>query len=119
MIIFPTLRYRDANAAVDWLERGFGLEQKAVYRGDDGTVHHAELRLGSGFVMLGQQRDDGWSNGIYVVVADPDALHDRAVAAGARIVRALEDTDYGSREFSADDPEGNRWSFGTYDPCVT
>jgi len=45
-----------------------------------------------------------------------DALHDRAVAAGAEIVRPLQDTDYGSREFSSRDPEGNHWSFGTYSP---
>ena len=65
MIVFPTLRYRDANAAVEWLQRGFGLEPKAVYRGDDGTVHHAELGLGDGLVMVGQQRDDGSTHGIY------------------------------------------------------
>jgi uncharacterized glyoxalase superfamily protein PhnB len=52
----------------------------------------------------------------YVVVDDPDAHHERAVAAGAEIVRELTDTDYGSREFSARDPEGNLWSFGTYRP---
>lgn len=45
-----------------------------------------------------------------------DAHHDRAKAAGARIVRELQDTDYGSREYSARDFEGNLWSFGTYDP---
>lgn len=119
MIVFPTLRYRDANAAVEWLQRGFGLEPKAVYRGDDGTVHHAELGLGDGLVMFGQQRDDGSTHGIYVVVADPDAHHARALAAGAQITRAPEGMDYGSREYSARDPEGNVWSFGTYDPYAS
>jgi uncharacterized glyoxalase superfamily protein PhnB len=38
------------------------------------------------------------------------------VAAGARVVRELEDMPYGSREYSVRDPEGNLWSFGTYDP---
>ena len=52
--------------------------------------------------------------GVYVVTDNPDALHDRALAAGATLVRALNDTDYGSREFAVKDPEGNRWSFGTY-----
>ena len=45
---------------------------------------------------------------------EPDALHDRAVAAGATVTMALYDTDYGSRDFAVVDPEGNRWSFGTY-----
>ncbi len=125
--IFPTLRYEDASAAIDWLGRAFGFEEKAVYRGDDGTVHHAELGLGAGLVMLGQHRNGGGTGdtasdplssnqGIYVVVDAPDAHHDRAEAAGARIIMGLTDQDYGSREYSARDLEGNIWSFGTYDP---
>ena len=51
---------------------------------------------------------------VYVVTDEPDAIHDRAVAAGATIVRGLRDEEYGSRGFSATDPEGNLWSFGTY-----
>ncbi len=125
--IFPALRYRDANAAIEWLQRAFGFEEKAAYRGADGTVNHAELALGAGVVMLGQSRPDGWLGGhaadarastvsIYVVVEDPDAHYERAQAAGAEIVRELTDEDYGSREYSARDLEGNLWSFGTYDP---
>lgn len=125
--IFPALRYQDANAAIAWLGRAFGFEEKAVHRGADGTVGHAELRLGAGLIMLGQYSDEGWMGGkapdalastssIYVVLDDPDAHHDRAKAAGARIVRELADQDYGSREYSARDLEGNLWSFGTYDP---
>jgi uncharacterized glyoxalase superfamily protein PhnB len=55
---------------------------------------------------------------LYVVVDDPDALHDRAAAAGADIVTGLTDQDYGSREFAARDPQGNVWSFGTYRPSL-
>jgi uncharacterized glyoxalase superfamily protein PhnB len=125
--IFPALRYRDANAAIEWLQRAFGFEQKACYRGADGEVNHAELALGTGIVMLGESRPEGWLGGgkpdarastvsIYLVVPDPDAHHERARAAGAEIVRELTDEDYGSREYSARDLEGNLWSFGTYDP---
>jgi uncharacterized glyoxalase superfamily protein PhnB len=121
--IIPSLRYRDAAAAIDWLERAFGLERRAVHAGDDGTIVHAELTLGGGMVMLGSERDGdggfgshaghGWQ---YVVVDDPDARFARAVAAGAQVVRELEDQPYGSRDFSVRDLEGNLWSFGTYDP---
>jgi uncharacterized glyoxalase superfamily protein PhnB len=125
--IYPALRYTDANAAVAWLGQAFGFEEKAVFRDDDGTVQHAELRLGNGMVMLGQHRPGGFfgddppdpaaaAQSIYVVVEDPDAHHDRARAAGADIARGLVDQDYGSREYSARDLEGNLWSFGTYDP---
>lgn len=51
---------------------------------------------------------------VHVVVEDPDALCERARAAGAAIVRGPEDTDYGSRMVVATDPEGNTWSFGTW-----
>jgi uncharacterized glyoxalase superfamily protein PhnB len=119
-MIIPTLRYKDAPAAIDFLERAFGFERKAVY-GDGDIVHHAELTFGRGMVMLGStgQGDpqfDTRQSSAYVIVADPDGLHDRAKAAGAEITRELQDTDYGSREFATTDPEGNVWSFGTYDP---
>jgi uncharacterized glyoxalase superfamily protein PhnB len=121
-MIIPTLRYTDAPAAIDFLERAFGFERKAVY-GDSDVIHHAELTCGRGMVMLGSTgrgdpQFDTRKSSAYVIVADPDALHDRAKAAGAEITRELQDTDYGSREFSATDPEGNVWSFGTYDPFL-
>jgi uncharacterized glyoxalase superfamily protein PhnB len=120
-MIIPTLRYKDAKAAIDFLETAFGLERKAVYENEDGTIGHAELTYGRGMVMIGTagQGDPQFDTGqtsIYVVVDDPDAVHERAKAAGAEISRALEDMDYGSREFTAKDPEGNVWTFGTYDP---
>ena len=52
----------------------------------------------------------------YLVVDDPDALFDRAVAAGAVVDRPMADQDYGGRGGSVRDPEGNHWSFGSYQP---
>jgi uncharacterized glyoxalase superfamily protein PhnB len=120
-MIIPTLRYQDAKGAIDFLEQAFGFERKAVHENEDGTVAHAELTYGPGMVMVGSsgQGDPQFENGLtslYVIVDDPDGLHDRAKAAGAEISRELTDQDYGSREFTAKDPEGNVWSFGTYDP---
>jgi uncharacterized glyoxalase superfamily protein PhnB len=125
--IFPALRYADADAAVQFLMSAFGATEKEVHRDGAGAIQHAELALGSGLVMLGTWSPEGWLGGdpprplsstvsIYVVVPDPDAHHGVARAAGATIVRDLEDTPYGSREYSARDCEGNLWSFGTYDP---
>lgn len=125
--IMPCLTYRDAPAAIDWLQKAFGFEKKVAYDGPDGTIAHAELRLGSDYVMLGSVKDDpfDWkppaeagvsTQMIYAVVEDPDALFARATAAGAEIVRPLQNTDYGSRDFSVRDPEGHIWNFGTYHP---
>jgi uncharacterized glyoxalase superfamily protein PhnB len=125
--IFPALRYRDAEAALSWLQEAFGFVEKSVYRDDAGTIAHAELRLGTGLIMIGQYHGDGWLGGstpdplastisIYAVVDDPATHYAHAKAAGAKIVRGLADMGYGSREYSARDLEGNLWSFGTYDP---
>jgi uncharacterized glyoxalase superfamily protein PhnB len=119
--VIPTFRYPDARAAIDFLCSAFGFTEHAAHE-QDGIVIHAELRLGDGWIMLGQDRDAGgeYPSGpstTYVVVDDPDAHHARAVAAGAEITRALVDQDYGSREYAAKDPAGNVWSFGTYRPA--
>jgi len=121
--IYPVLKYEDAHAAMDFLERAFGFERHAVYDGENGGVTHAELKLDDEYVMLGStaEGDDRFNQGagrssLYVVVDDPDAHHGRAKEAGASIERELTDQDYGSREYTARDPEGNLWSFGTYRP---
>jgi uncharacterized glyoxalase superfamily protein PhnB len=78
--------------------------------------------------MVGSERPSDDERGLgrhagqsraYVVIDGADAHYERAKAAGAQIVRELEDQDYGSRDCSARNPEGNRWSFGTYDPSAT
>ena len=72
------------------------------------------MSLGAGTIMFG--RGDPRSHSIYVAVEDADAHYARARAAGAETTRELQDTPYGSREYSARDVEGNTWSFGTYRP---
>jgi uncharacterized glyoxalase superfamily protein PhnB len=121
---YPVLKYKDARAAIEFLERAFGFETHASYDGEHGGVAHAELRFAGQYVMLGStnEGEERFNQGagrqsLYVVVDDPDALHDRAKGAGATIERELTDQDYGSREFTARDPEGNLWSFGTYRPA--
>jgi uncharacterized glyoxalase superfamily protein PhnB len=119
--IYPTLTYDDAGKAIDFLVDAFGFERHAVYDGDNGAIRHAELKRGNGLVMLGSAWGDieatrGRGGGIYTVVDDPDAHAQRARAAGAEITNELHDTDYGSREYSTRDPEGNAWHFGTYQP---
>ncbi|SHF30805.1 VOC family protein [Streptoalloteichus hindustanus] len=115
--IFPTLTYRDADAAIAWLQRVFGFTEHAVHRGEDGQVVHAELAWRGDLVMLGVARDEPRPSALYLVVDDADGAHSRAVEAGARITRPLTDTDYGSRDFSVEDPEGNTWHLGTYRPA--
>jgi uncharacterized glyoxalase superfamily protein PhnB len=119
--IYPTLRYDDALAAVTFLTTALGFTEQAVHKGPDGTVVHAEVSHGNGIVMLSERRPGApFDTGrvvTYIAVDDPDAHHDRAVAAGAEILMPLTDMDYGSREYAVADPEGNAWCFGTYRPA--
>ncbi|MCQ4043754.1 VOC family protein [Streptantibioticus rubrisoli] len=124
-MICPTLRYRDAHAAIKQLTEAFGFTRGAVYESEDGTVLHAELSYGDGTVMLGTRGaggvfDDAIGDagpvGVYVVVEDPDAHFKRAQQAGAEVLMEPTDQDYGARDYMARDIEGNVWSFGTYTP---
>jgi uncharacterized glyoxalase superfamily protein PhnB len=121
--VWPCIRYTDPHAAIDFLKKAFGFVDTIVVPAENGTdVVHAELRspLGGG-VMLGSVSSDGLdvevhpgTAFVYVVTDEPDALHERAIAAGAAEVRGLRDEEYGSRGFTVRDLEGNTWSFGTY-----
>jgi uncharacterized glyoxalase superfamily protein PhnB len=128
--VIPAFRYRDAAAAIEWLCSVLGFTRHAVYEGAGGVINHAELALGGGMIMLGSMKDDehgrrfkapselggAETSSAYIVVPDADAVYTRAQAAGATIVRPLQNMDYGSREFAVSDPEGHTWSVGTYDP---
>ena len=124
--IYPTLSYDDAPAAIGWLCRAYGFRQRLLVPGPDGTVRHSELSLGPGVIMVSSAKPEegrfsprslkGLSQALCVRVEDPDAHCARARAAGAVIVQELKDEDYGSRGYTARDPEGGLWYFGTYQP---
>ncbi|MGO9325296.1 MAG: VOC family protein [Terracidiphilus sp.] len=128
--VIPAFRYRDAPAAIEWLCNVLGFTRHSVYEGAGGVINHAELALGGGMIMLGSMKDDehgrrfkapselggAETSSAYLVVPDADAVFARAQAAGATIVRPLQDMSYGGREFAVMDPEGHTWSVGTYDP---
>jgi uncharacterized glyoxalase superfamily protein PhnB len=123
--VWPIVTYKDGRAAIKFLQSAFGFEQVAVHadENDDSLVVHAELRWPrGGGIMLGSSGagEEPFRNLptgialIYLVTDEPDALFDRATAAGAKVERPLRDESYGSRGFTVRDPEGNLWSFGTY-----
>ena len=120
--VWPSLRAHDARALIRFLVDVLGFEETVVY-GDGEVVEHAQLSWPEGGgVMLGTARDtpdDPWplvpgSAGMYVVRTRWMPFTPDSVAADAEIVQDLQDTEYGSHTFAVRDPEGNRWSFGTY-----
>ena len=129
--VIPSLRYRNAPAAIDWLCRAFGFEKQAVYSGEDGSIAHAQLTFGNGMIMVSSltnttpygkltcQPDEIGkleTQAPCLVVADCDAIYQSAKAAGAEMIMDIEDKDYGGRAFACRDPEGHLWNVGSYDP---
>ena len=133
-VLIPSLRYKDAPAAIAWLEQAFGFERHAVYDGADGMVAHAELRFGNGMVMLGSASNKSPHNHLYVtpseiggrvtsplylIVQDCERAYARALAAKAEVIMEIKSMEYGGKAFTVRDPEGYLWSVGEYSPWVT
>ena len=124
--IFPIIRFNDADAGLAWLKDALGFEEHGVFRGDDGVVQHGQLRLDGAGVMIGSETPDGadrfgrhaGTGFYYLAVEDAGAAFERARSSGADVTSELESRDYGGREFSLRDPEGNVWSVGEYDPSA-
>jgi uncharacterized glyoxalase superfamily protein PhnB len=134
--IVPMIAYEDAAAAIDWLTEAFGFREREGqrYTADDGNVTHAELERDGAVVMLAtpnsdyesprhhgetceaarRWQDNPWVvDGLFVAVDDVDSHHAQAEAAGAVVIRPLEDSaEAGMRLYTAEDLEGHRWMFG-------
>ena len=130
-VLIPSLRYKDAPAAIAWLEQTFGFERHAVYEGPDGTIAHAELRFGNGMVMLGSSSNKNpyahlyvtpseiggrVTSPLYLIVKDCQPVYTRALAAKAKVVMEMKAMEYGGKAFTVRDPEGYLSSFGEYSP---
>lgn len=124
------MRYQDAQAAIAFLGEAFGFEAALVVEGEGGLIEHAQLVFRGGMVMLGSARDDEFGRlmggsgsrfraSVYVVVDDVSGHAERAREAGAEILMEPEEQDYGGSNYTARDPEGNIWSFGSYDPWAS
>ena len=127
--IIPSMRYGDAPVAIEWLCNVFGFRKHLVVPGENGTIAHAQLVLGNGMIMLGSDSSDEYGKVIsppgkdgvntqscYIFIEEIDAHYAHAVAAGAEIIMEIADQNYGGRLYSAKDPEGHLWNFGSYDP---
>ena len=119
--ITPGLNYRDAHAAMRWLEEVLGFHTAVLYEEPDGHVASAHLVWRTGAIRLSTRGEKGrlpqtGPASIELTAEDAEAvdrLYERAVAAGAEVMLPIEDTFYGSHGFSLRDPEGNLWHVGT------
>lgn len=131
--IVPQVSYPDPKAAIAFLERAFDFRPQFQEPDGDGGIRtemRTALKIGRSLILVGStnaprfmfrtpREAAGVNTGAaYIATRDVDALYRRAKDSGARMVRDLADTDYGSRDFVACDPDGYLWSFGTYHPTI-
>ncbi|TCO56652.1 VOC family protein [Actinocrispum wychmicini] len=120
-MIWPCLMYRDAEAARVFLTEVFGFTEKVTVRDGDRIAHAEVAWPEGGGIMYGTvgnhpdypQQVPG-TQWVCVYTKDPDAVHERAVAAKATVMTEPYDAEYGARNVAIADSEGNVWTFGTY-----
>ena len=132
MLIAAT-RYPDCDAALAFPGRVPGLREHAVYRDGAGRIVHAERVLRTGLFMFGREDQPGpfarsmiapseaggrTSRSLCAVMADVDACHGRAVAAGAENLVPRAAQDHGGASLSLRDPGGHSWTVGDDDPMA-
>ena len=111
----PYLVVPDADTEMSFLRTAFGATEVSCQRNTDGTVMHAELKIGDSLVMLGQARGE-WKAlpaALYLWVPDVDAVYARALEAGAASQSAPEDKPYGHRNAGVVDRNGITWWIGS------
>lgn len=130
--IIPTMKYKNAAAAVDWLSLAFGFNKKAVFPDGNGGIAHAQLTYGSGMIMISSESDTPYGRLMAVpkdldnmntqsanIILDDSLMkshYENAIRAGAKVALPLEAQSYGGHAYSVFDPEGHLWNFGSYDP---
>jgi PhnB protein len=127
--VTPYLIVKGARKALEFYQQAFGATVFVCMDGPGGSVAHAEFRVGDSPVMLGEENPawgavspatlGGTPTGICLYVADCDAVFNRAVAAGATVVKPLANQFYGDRSGTVTDPFGHKWTIATHVEDVT
>jgi uncharacterized glyoxalase superfamily protein PhnB len=120
--VYPYLRVHNTAAAIAFYERAFGATELFRLCEPGGRIGHAEIKIGPATLMLSDEYPEmgirgprtlgGTSFAIHLHVADVDRAFERAVSAGAEVVRALQNQFYGERSGTLRDPFGHEWLLG-------
>ena len=122
--VTPYLAVKDARAAIDFYRAAFDAELMYQMEIPGGGIAHAEIRIGNSMMMLADENPEmnhlapqslgGSAVSMMIYVADCDAVHAQAIAAGAEQVSEVQDQFYGDRSGQIIDPFGHRWTIGTH-----
>lgn len=122
--VTPYLIIDGAAAAIEFYKKAFGATEVLRMPSPDGRIGHAEITVGDSHVMLADESREmnaraprsvgGSPVSLLLYVEDVDRVVERAVAAGAKLVRPVEDKFYGDRMGGIEDPFGHQWYVGTH-----
>ena len=114
--VTPFLIVNDGARMIEFLRAAFGAMVRGRMDAPDGTLAHAELKIGDSLIMMGQGSAE-WPPMpcmIYLYLPDCDAVYRQALAAGAESLEAPTNKFYGDRNALVKDPSGNQWCIGTH-----
>ena len=127
--VTPYLIIRGATRALDFYKKAFGAVELMRFPGPDGTIGHAEMKIGEGVVMLADEMPDspyrspdafgGTPVSLMFYVANVDARFAQAISAGAAVQREVKDQFYGDRGGTLTDPFGHIWTIATHTEDVS
>ena len=122
--VSPYLIVDGADRALAFYRKALGAKELMRHAGPDGRIGHAEIRIGDSIVMLADEHPEvgarsprafgGSPVRLHVYVKDVDAVARQAIAAGAKVVRPVEDRFYGDRNGAFEDPFGHEWHVSTH-----
>jgi PhnB protein len=127
--VTPYLSIKGAAEAIEFYKRAFSATELFRLVAPNGEIGHAEIKIGDSPIMLADPCEEGpfrnpqslggSSVGLHVYVEDVDALFVRAVDAGAKAVRPVQDQFYGDRTGTLEDPFGHVWFLATHKEELT
>jgi PhnB protein len=120
---------RDGKAMMSFYEKAFGAVETIKLTMPDGSIAHAEFKIGDSPIMMGEENIE-WGNkspltlggtpvGVMIYVPDCDAVFNQALAAGATVHRPMMDQFYGDRSGTVTDPSGHQWTIATHKTTMT
>ena len=120
--VLPHLVYEDVAGAIAWLAKAFGFTEHFRYGEPGGPVQGAQMHLGDAWIMLASARPGrasplrlgGQTQSLTIFVEDVDAHYQKAKSAGVKIVEELHETEYGERQYGAEDHAGHHWLFSKH-----
>ncbi|MGI8838042.1 MAG: VOC family protein [Pyrinomonadaceae bacterium] len=127
--ITPYLSVKGAADAIEFYKKAFGATEMMRLTGPDGTLGHAEIKIGDALIMLADEYPDygnlspktlgGSAVRLHMYVEDVDAFFERALAAGSKVLVPVADQFYGDRSGRLEDPFGHVWLISTHVEDVT